>query len=267
MVQHKIRFANTKLNLSHLSAGWTELKDFARVLIYMQENYTPENLQFVETAFNVMKFFIPFLFALCFHEFAHGWMARRKGDRTAELMGRLTLNPLAHIDPIGTVVLPILAVVTHIPLFGWAKPVPVDARNFKNPKNDMFWVALAGPVSNLILALIGSLVMAAFLSHNYAMVASGDKAMFALFDVLRMFIVVNVFLAIFNLIPLHPLDGGKVIARFLPYSINRKLEDLQQYTSLFLIVLFVSGGFRFVSGPALWVSQTLLTFAERIALL
>lgn len=225
-----------------------------------------QEFNLVEVAFNVMKFFVPFLFALCFHEFAHGYVARLKGDRTAELMGRLTLNPLAHIDWMGTVVLPILAVVTHIPLFGWAKPVPVDSRNMKNPKNDMFWVALAGPMSNLLLALIGAVVMGFFLQRNYAAVVAGDKGPFTLFDVIRMFILVNVFLAVFNLIPLHPLDGGKVVARFLPYTWNRKLEDFQQYTSMFLIVLFVSGGFRVISGPAMWVSQMLLSLAERIAL-
>jgi Zn-dependent protease len=226
-----------------------------------------QDFNVVEVAFNVMKFFVPFLFALCFHEFAHGWMARIKGDRTAELMGRLTLNPMAHIDLMGTVVLPILAVVTHIPLFGWAKPVPVDSRNMKNPKNDMFWVALAGPVSNLFLALVGALVLGVFLQSHYAEVVAGEKGPYTIFDVIRMFILVNVFLAVFNLIPLHPLDGGKVVARFLPYTWNRKLEDFQSYTSMFLIVLFVAGGFHFISGPAMWISQLLLSISERIAML
>ena len=111
-----------------------------------------QNGNVYENLFNLMKFFVPFLFALCFHEFAHGLVARMRGDRTAEIMGRLTLNPLAHADPIGTVLLPIIGFFTHAPLFGWAKPVPVDERNFKNPKADMFCVAAAGPLSNLFLA-------------------------------------------------------------------------------------------------------------------
>src|SRR3954471_24971700 len=91
-------------------------------------------------------YFGPFLFALCFHEFSHGWVARRKGDRTAEMMGRLTMNPLAHVDMFGTLLLPIMSILTGFPSIGWAKPVPVDARNLKNPRQDMFWIALAGPM-------------------------------------------------------------------------------------------------------------------------
>ena len=115
----------------------------------------------LEIAVKVGLFFIPFLFALCFHEFAHGFVAKLRGDNTAEIMGRLTMNPLAHVDWVGTVGLPIVSIITGLPLFGWAKPVPVNPRNLKDPKNDMFWVALAGPLSNILLFLVG-LVLKSF---------------------------------------------------------------------------------------------------------
>ena len=104
-------------------------------------------------------FFPAFLFALCFHEYAHGWVAKKFGDDTAEHMGRLTMNPMAHADMLGTFVLPIFAIVTGAPLFGWAKPVPVNTRNLKDPVKDMFWVAFAGPLSNILLAVVGAVVM------------------------------------------------------------------------------------------------------------
>lgn len=225
----------------------------------------PQNFDLIETAFNVMKFFVPFLFALCFHEFAHGWVARLRGDRTAEIMGRLTLNPMAHADLIGTIILPIMAVITHIPLFGWAKPVPVDERNLKNPKTDMFWVAFAGPASNMLLAVVGAAAFAGVLIFMRGDLEMQQPGAMTIAEVTIMFIKVNVFLAVFNMIPLHPLDGGKVLARFLPYSLNRKLEDAQQYTSMALLILFVTGGFWLISAPAIWVSTFLIATAERMA--
>ncbi len=105
-------------------------------------------------------FFVPFLFALCFHEFAHGLVAKWRGDNTAERMGRLTLNPMAHADILGTFILPISSIVFGIPLFfGWAKPVPVDPRNLKNVRTDMFWIALAGPASNVLLAIVSAAIL------------------------------------------------------------------------------------------------------------
>lgn len=225
-----------------------------------------QNIDLIETAFNVMKFFVPFLFALCFHEFAHGWVARMRGDRTAEIMGRLTLNPMAHADLIGTVILPITALVTHIPLFGWAKPVPVNERNLKNPKTDMFWVAFAGPLSNLFLAIVGAAALVAVLITMREQVMAQEQGAMTILQVADMFIKVNMFLAVFNMIPLHPLDGGKVLARFLPYTWNRKLEEMQQMSSILLLVLFVSGGSVVIAAPAIWMSHFLVSIAERIAL-
>ncbi|MEK7358682.1 MAG: site-2 protease family protein, partial [Bdellovibrionota bacterium] len=175
-----------------------------------------------------MKFFIPFLFALCFHEYAHGIVAKMRGDRTAETMGRLTLNPFAHADMLGTFLLPIVSLLTNVPLFGWAKPVPVDERNLKNPRVDMFWIAAAGPLSNLLLAFIASFALVFYMRTAGVAIASGDIGPMTIQEILVKFVTVNVYLAVFNMIPLHPLDGGKVLARFLPNDINRKLEDMQQ---------------------------------------
>lgn len=188
--------------------------------------------------------FLPFLFSLCFHEYAHGWVARRKGDRTAEMMGRLTLNPLPHIDMIGTLIMPLLAFMTGLSVFfGWAKPVPVNARNLKNPRVDMFWIAAAGPLSNLFLASVASILGYVFYVH--LQIAGSEKYI----SVLGNFVAINVFLAVFNAIPIHPLDGGKIIARFLPADLNAKLEQHEQALGIVLLVLIVSGGISFVLIP------------------
>jgi Zn-dependent protease len=219
-----------------------------------------QNGNVVETLFNLMKFFVPFLFALCFHEFAHGLVARMRGDRTAEIMGRLTLNPMAHADPFGTFLFPIIGFLFHVPLFGWAKPVPVDERNLKSPKSDMFWVAAAGPLSNIFLAIVAAFGLAIFYRANLEAIIERQEGALQAADVLQNFVLLNAYLAFFNLIPLHPLDGGKVLARFLPDNVNRKLEDMQTYTSFLLLFLFVSGAAVLIAWPAQWFSGHLVQF-------
>lgn len=213
------------------------------------------NIDVMALIAEAIKYFIPFLFALCFHEFAHGWVARLKGDRTAEMMGRLTMNPMAHIDFWGTIVLPLSAIFFHLPFFGWAKPVPVDSRNLRHPKEDMFWIALAGPLSNLLLGLVGAVLLVLTLSIG-GLSVSRD-----LIDMIQIFIIINLFLAAFNLIPLHPLDGAKVLARFLPHRWNAWLEDNQATAGIILIALFLLGGFQFLAGPVYWTAQGLITLS------
>lgn len=185
----------------------------------------------------IALFFVPFLFALCFHEYAHGLVAKWRGDNTAERLGRLTLNPFAHADLVGTFLLPLGAIIFGIPIFfGWAKPVPVETRNLKNVRSDMFWIALAGPLSNILLAIVGTGILFFVVRSN---LSAQHQATLSTF--MQMFILINLFLAIFNIIPLHPLDGGKVLARFLPYSWNQKMEQNEHMTGIILMVLLISG--------------------------
>ncbi|MGZ3768245.1 MAG: site-2 protease family protein [Bdellovibrio sp.] len=214
-------------------------------------------MDFIEIGAKVGIYFIPFLFALCFHEYAHGWMARLRGDNTAEMMGRLTMNPLPHMDMIGTLILPLMSIVMSTPIFfGWAKPVPVNSRNLKNPRVDMFWIALAGPLSNLLLAFIGAFLIA--IVAKFFLTASFVSG---LVEILKTFIVTNLFLAFFNLIPIHPLDGGKVLARFLPAQINYKLEQNEHIMSMILMGLVLTGALRVLSIPVFWSYNHLVSLA------
>jgi Zn-dependent protease len=205
-------------------------------------------------------FFVPFLFSLCFHEYAHGWVARLRGDRTAEKAGRLTMNPLAHMDMMGTVILPIMSILLSLPIFfGWAKPVPLNTRNLKNPRTDMFWVALAGPASNFLLALIG-----AFIMTLTPLLLKDGRYVGGLLELEKAFIVVNLFLAFFNFLPLHPLDGGKIVSRFLPASLSYKLEQNQHISGIILMLLVISGGVRFIAIPVQWAYYLLQSLAQGI---
>ena len=168
------------------------------------------------------------------HEFAHGWVANKLGDPTAKLEGRLTLNPLASVDPMGAVALILFG-------FGWAKPVPVNSRYFKNPKRDMAITALAGPVSNLLAALVGAILvvlMEVFSPYN-AFTAF-------LFNVLSYYVVVNISLAVFNLIPMPPLDGSRIVGAFLS---DRALSTYYRYQNVFVMIMFLLLLSGAMSGP------------------
>jgi Zn-dependent protease len=186
--------------------------------------------------FEIATWLIPLVIAIVFHEVAHGLVARRLGDPTAEQRGRLSLNPLRHVDPVGTVILPLILAISHAPVFGWAKPVPVNYRRLRNPRRDMILVALAGPGMNLLLALLGAMLLAAtvFLSGK----PLGEAARFIAANALN-FVWINLFLGIFNLLPIPPFDGGHVVQGLLPPPLAQRFGRIGRYSMLVLVVLLL----------------------------
>lgn len=196
--------------------------------------------------------FLVLIGSLTFHEAAHAWTANRLGDPTAKLLGRLSLNPAVHVDVIGTIVFPLLALLTGIPLIGWAKPVPVDMRHLRHPRRDFAIVALAGPVSNLILAAAGALMFNA-LPNTAGSSAGGLVAANALI----VFVLLNVLLAVFNMIPIPPLDGGNVLMGVLPESMAVVVDRLRPWGFLLLYALMLTG---ILSAIALPVQRAILSW-------
>ena len=189
-----------------------------------------------DTLYSIATWLVPLIIAIVFHEVAHGLAARRFGDTTAESMGRLTLNPVKHVDPFGTIILPMLLAIAHAPIFGWARPVPVRSDRMRNPRRDMILVALAGPGMNLLLAVLATLVLAGALAlgNSGPMSAGGLLASNAL-----NFLLINIFLAVFNLIPLPPFDGGHVVEGLLPPPLAASFKRLGRYSLLILILLLL----------------------------
>lgn len=188
--------------------------------------------------------FIVLLFSLTVHEMAHAWTADRLGDPTARLLGRVSFNPLVHADPIGTVLFPLIAMISQFPLIGWAKPVPVNVRHLSRPRRDFMLVAAAGPASNLVLALIASSALAVLPVTPVTLGEPNASAPIA--SMLAQAIRLNVLLAVFNMIPIPPLDGGNVLSGLLPRSLARRFDLVSPYGFLLLYALMFTGGLSYV---------------------
>ena len=209
--------------------------------------------------------------AIVFHEVAHGWVANLLGDPTAMEQRRLSLNPLRHVDPIGTVILPGLLALTGAPVFGWAKPVPVNARRLDNPRYGMMAVAAAGPGTNFILALLGAVVLG-LLARG--LTGEPGVGLGLVFTGLNYFIIINLFLGMFNLIPLPPFDGSHIVEGLLPRDLARKYARLRPFglPLLFLLLLVVPWLFpglgiieNVVLPPVEWAREHVMRLAIAVA--
>lgn len=202
---------------------------------------------------------IPVLFAITLHEVAHGWVANKLGDSTAKMLGRLTANPLKHIDPVGTVALPLgMLLVSMLTMgqpfaFGWAKPIPVNTRNLKQPRRDMAVVAIAGPAANLLMAVFWVFMMSLF-AHTISDANLAD----GFITMAQIGLVFNLVLMVLNLLPLPPLDGGRVLAGVVPRAFADLLDRIEPYGFPILVVLLVLGVLDQILGPIIGTLYNLL---------
>lgn len=191
---------------------------------------------------------IPVLFAITVHEVAHGWAASKFGDQTARLSGRLTLNPIKHIDPVGTLLVPAILLLFSNFIFGWAKPVPVDARNMHHPKRDMAIVSLAGPAANFLMAII----WAAIAKLGYSLLSVESWFSVPLIYMGEAGIMINIVLGVLNCLPIPPLDGGQFLSNILPGKMSLLMHRLEPYGFLILILLMLSGILQLIMGPIIY---------------
>jgi Zn-dependent protease len=220
----------------------------------------PEHvLEFVVT-------FAVFIFSVIVHENAHGLVAERFGDPTARMLGRITMNPVPHIDPVGSIIMPLLMFWSGIPLIGWAKPVPVDSSNLRNPHVHNAYVAAAGPASNFILAILGTLlyiVVLLFYKHMPSLQAGGGNTLLFFRTLCLSMIQLNCVLGVLNLIPVPPLDGHWILFRYLPSRYGAILAAMRPYGFFILILLLWTGGLRLILGfPLHFLVGNLLGFVR-----
>jgi Zn-dependent protease len=192
---------------------------------------------------------IVLLFAICVHESAHAWMANRLGDPTAKMLGRVSLNPIVHIDPIGTILMPLILIVLGFPPFGWAKPTPGDTRKFKNPVRDDILTTVAGPVSNLLTAFVSVIILAVIARHSASGIGPNPTHVDIASPLITLFYLamwINVILAVFNMIPLPPLDGSHVLRHFLSYNALQVYDRIGNWGLIVVVFLLPMIGINIV---------------------
>ena len=195
---------------------------------------------------------IPVLFAITLHEVAHGWVAERLGDKTARMLGRITLNPVKHIDPVGTVLVPLLLVMMGGLPFGWAKPVPITVENLRNRRRDMAIIAVAGPMANLAMAVFWTLILKIALTLNVPNISTPLRFMGIAG------LSINLVLMLVNLLPIPPLDGGRVASNLLPLRTSAKYDRLEPYGLIIIFALFMTGLLGKILGPFINLFQDIL---------
>ena len=201
----------------------------------------------------LVLFFPVLLFAVTVHEYAHGYIAYRRGDSTAKMMGRLTLNPIAHIDVVGSILIPAALMLLGLPAFGWAKPVPVDFSRLRHPKRDMLWVAAAGPASNFVMALFWASMIK--LAVTVPSIYSEPLSLMG-----QAGVMINVVLMVLNLLPLPPLDGGRIAVSLLPNRLADQYAQIERYGFIILLVLLATGVLATVMEPFINALITLIEF-------
>ena len=203
----------------------------------------------------IIIYAIPILFAIIIHEVAHGWVASKLGDPTAKMLGRLTLNPIKHIDLVGTIIVPGILLFLGGFIFGWAKPVPITWQNLKNPKRDTALVAIAGPASNFLMAFFWAFIT----KWGYALQFSSPKLATILVMMGGMGIMINIVLMLLNLIPIPPLDGSRVVSSFLPGPLAYQYNKIESYGFIILIALLATGVLNKILAPAIAIVAEWIT--------
>jgi Zn-dependent protease len=201
------------------------------------------------------------LFAITVHEASHGWAALKKGDPTAFHMGRITLNPIRHIDPVGTILLPLILIIMGAPPFGWAKPVPVNPLNLKDPRKDNLIISIAGPVSNISVAAVAFILLKLLMNLDPSLVygrAGFSNLLSPIIQILYLTVVINIILAIFNMIPIPPLDGSGVIMGLISEEAAQKYEQIRPYGFFILIVLIMTGFIGRILGGVLKIVDSFI---------